>query len=367
MRKRHRFLFLSFLLCTILPVLLAVGYIWGVARDQYASRIAFSVRSAQSAPALEILGGMSQLGGADSLDSEILADFIHSQALVEELDARLNLRGIYACLPEQKDIVFCLYPQSTVEDLVAYWRRVVSVSYDGGAGILEIEVRAFDPIQAQDVANGIFDLSSMMINNLASSAREDATRYARQELDIAVQRLKTARKNLASFRSETQIMDPEVDLSGQMGVIANLQEQLTDALIDRGMIAMTTTGADPRIEQLDRKIKVIEHQLDVQRQKFGPQMQDGKNAYADLIGQFEELSVEVEFAEKSYLQAMTALDVAMAEASHRSRYLAAHVRPTLAQTSEYPKKFLVPGMVLFFAFFIWMIGILVYYSLRDRR
>lgn len=347
--------------------MLSLIYLSFFARDQYASRVSFSVRSAETTPALEFLGGVSQLGGADSLDSEILADFVHSQTLVEELDRQLNLSVLYGCPSGIFDFLYCLKRDATIEELVSYWNRIVSVTYDGGAGILEIEVRAFDPKTARLIATELFDLSSKMINELTSSARDDATRYARVELAQAVDRLKEARSNLAKFRSTTQIIDPEADLSGQMGVISNLQEQLTQALIDRGMIEMTTARPDPRIDQLDRKIEVIERQILLQRQKFGNSAENGGNNYAKLIGQFEELSVEVEFAEKSYLQALSGLDAAIAEAAHRSRYLTAHVKPTLAEGPEYPRKIRDIGLVLFFSLFIWLIGVLIYYSLRDRR
>ena len=51
-------------------------------------------------------------------------------------------------------------------------------------------------------------------------------RYAEQDLADAVARLKTARESLVRFRTRTQIVDPESDLQGRMGVLASLQQQL---------------------------------------------------------------------------------------------------------------------------------------------
>ncbi|WP_260107663.1 hypothetical protein [Phaeobacter inhibens] len=62
-------------------------------------------------------------------------------------------------------------------------------------------------------------------------ARADAMRYARADLDEALERLKDARQSLTSFRTRTRIVDPEADIQGRMGVMNNLQQQLAEALI----------------------------------------------------------------------------------------------------------------------------------------
>ncbi|NCT11795.1 MAG: sugar transporter, partial [Rhodobacterales bacterium] len=54
-------------------------------------------------------------------------------------------------------------------------------------------------------------------------------------------------------------------------------------------------------------------------------------------------------------------------ANRQSRYLAAYIRPTLAEKSEFPQRELMLGIVALFSFLIWAILSLVYYALRDRR
>ena len=59
--------------------------------------------------------------------------------------------------------------------------------------------------------------------------------------------------------------------------------------------------------------------------------------------------------------------LAQAEARRKSRYLAAHIRPTLAETAEYPRRLVLMALVAFFSFGLWTLGVLIYYSVRDRR
>jgi capsular polysaccharide transport system permease protein len=266
------------------------------------------------------------------------------------------------------DPVFTLVEGATIEDLVRYWNRMVTIYYDGTQGLIEVRVLAFDPQDAQDVARAIYEESQAMINGLTAIARDDATRYARDELEDAVGRLKEARTALTAFRSRTQIVDPNADIQGQMGLLNTLQAQLADSLIELDLLRETTREGDPRIRQTEQRIAVIEKRIDEERAKFGigGQGRSGE-AYADLIGEYESLIVDREFAEQAYLTALTNFDAAQAEAQRQSRYLAAHIEPTLAQSSEYPQREILILVMAVFALAAWATVSLVYYSIKDRR
>jgi capsular polysaccharide transport system permease protein len=121
------------------------------------------------------------------------------------------------------------------------------------------------------------------------------------------------------------------------------------------------------MEQTRRKIAVIERRIADEREQLGVgQGRDGK-AYADLVGTFESLQVDLNFAEKAYISALSAYDTAVAEARRQSRYLAAYVEPTLAQTPLYPQRLVIILVGGFVIFGLWSICLLIYYSLHDRR
>ena len=85
------------------------------------------------------------------------------------------------------------------------------------------------------------------------------------------------------------------------------------------------------------------------------------------MGEYERLAVEQQFAEQTYTAAMAAYDAAAAESRRQSRYLAAHVNPTLSQASEQPQRLMLLSLAALFAFLLWSIVLLVFYALRDRR
>jgi capsular polysaccharide transport system permease protein len=368
LRRRHWGVLLSFLLLVALPWGASGWYLWRVAVDQYASTVGFSVRREEFQSAVDLIGGIGQIAaGASSSDTDILYSFIRSQDMVARVDARLDLRGVWS-RPWPADPVFAFNPEGTIEDLLDHWNRKVSVAYDGASGLLTLRVLAFDSAAAQAIATAIFEESSIRINELSAIAREDATRFARAELDRAVARLTAARQALTEFRLKTQIVDPQADIQGQMGLLNTLQAQLAAALIEYDLIREIARPGDPRVLQAERRIAVIEVRIAEERRKFGEGGQGPGGAdYARLVAEFERLTVEREFAEETYRGALVAYDGALADAQRQSRYLAAHILPTRAERSAYPQRWLIFGLAGFFLLCLWAIGALIYYSLRDRR
>ncbi|MFL4469291.1 capsule biosynthesis protein [Tateyamaria armeniaca] len=366
-RGRHWFLALSFLLVCAAPVAATAYYLWTYAADQYASNLAFSVRSEEQGSAVELLGGVTELSGSSSADTDILFAYLTSQELVSKVNDRLDLARVWSRVPITSDPVFAYDPTGTIEDLLAHWQRKISIIYDSGTRLIDVRVLAFDPGDAQAVAQAVMDESTAMINALSDIARDDAIKYARDELAVSSGRLKEARQALTRFRNRTQIVDPSIDTQNQMGVLVTLQRQLADALIEFDLLQDTTRAGDPRISQATRRVDVIQKRIDAERQKLGLGTgAEGGVVFADLVGEYEGLIVDREFAEAAYTSALATHDAALAEARRQSRYLAAHIRPTLAQQAEYPERMKFVLLVALFGFLAWTILSLVYYSLRDR-
>lgn len=366
-QPRHRLAARAFAMIVALPAVLTAAYLWIFAQDQYVSVVAFSVHSEKSVVSSDLLSGFSALGGSSSKDADILYQYIRSQSLVEELNKRIDLHEIYS-KNNFKDPWYTLSDDASIEDMVEYWRNVVRINYDTSSGIIELSVHAFDPQDAQRVAQAIFDTSSDMINRLSAIAREDATRYARVDLDHAIERLKSAREATTAFRIKSQIVDPSADIAGQVGLVTQLQTQLAEALLSLDLLRETTKDDDPRAAAAMRRIEVIRNRIKDEREKFGAgdAAEDGTD-YATIVAEFERLAVDQEFAQEAYKLALGSYESARAEALRQSRYLAAHVPPTMAERSIYPSRGFTLLLVILFAGLIWSAGLLVYYSLRDRH
>lgn len=366
LKRRHWGLMVSLVVVVLLPVALTAFYLVTFARDQHASTTGFTVRREETGSASELLGGLSQIVGSGGGDADMLYEYIHSQEIVERVHARLDLIAHYTA-GWPRDPVFSIWPTATIEDLLSFWQRMVRVTYDRNTGLIMVQVRAHDPDTAQTIARLIVAESEAMINTLNETARSDTMRYAQEDLDEALERLRRAREALAEFRARTQIVDPQADIQGRMGVLNNLQQQLAQALIDHDLLLQSVDAGDPRVRQAMRRIEVIQERIREERINFSAQnVTVDETDYPRLLAQYESLRVDQEFAERTYQAALTALDAARSNASRQGLYLATFVRPTLAQRSEYPRRLVLIGLTALFSAMLWGVLALVYYSLRDR-
>jgi capsular polysaccharide transport system permease protein len=378
LRFRHVLVALSFIIFVITPSVISGVYLWTVAADQYASGVGFSVRREDNSSPTDVLIGLGGFSGSSSTDTDILFEYLQGQKLISEMDGEIDLRSRWT-LPADAptlwatpsaDPVFALKPDAAIEDLVAYWQRMVRVSYATGAGLIEVEVRAFSAEDATVIAERLFAKSSEMINELSAVARDDSIRYTEQELTKAEDRLRTAREILTRFRNVNQIVDPELDLRSQASLLANLQERKAESLISVDLLRRTVSENDPRLIQELSRLEVIDERIAQERQKLGgsgqlPQGDD--QGFASLIGEYERLVVDREFAQEAYISARAAHDSAQSEASRQSRYLAAYLEPTQAQSASYPERMTLLLVILLFLVLLWSIVVLVYYSVKDRR
>jgi len=367
MRRRHWGLVASLILCVVLPTVISAFYMIAVARDQYASTTAFTIRQEETGSASELVGGLSQLvGGGTAGNPDLLFEYIQSQVIVERIDAAIGLGGHYS-QNWPADPVFSIWPDATIEDLLWFWKRIIQITFDKSSGLLMVEVRASDPETARTIARLIVRESEEMINLLNENARRDSMTNAETDLTEALERLRRAREATAEFRATTQILDPVADIQGRMGVVNNLQQQLAQALVDHDLLLTTADANDPRVRQAMRRIEAIRSRIAQERLTLAASGEGANDPdYPRLLAQFESLNVDREFAEQTYRAALTAFDSARSNAQRQQIYLATYIQPTLAQSAQYPQRLLIVALTLLFSLMVWAIGALVYYSLRDR-
>jgi capsular polysaccharide transport system permease protein len=151
-----------------------------------------------------------------------------------------------------------------------------------------------------------------------------------------------------------------------MGLLNALQAELAQALVERDVLLSFADERDQRVVQANRRIDAITARIDEERTSLGVAGTD-EGALSDVIGAFEELRVDLEFANAAYTQTLAGLAAARAEARRPSRYLAAHIQPTLAESPLYPRRALLAGLLGLFLLLGWGVVMLIYYNVRDNR
>lgn len=367
-QPRHRALMFGMTLVIALPVLLVSIYLVFFAKPQFASEVGFTIRQEESGSASDIMGGLSGLLGSPvQSNADLLFEYVQSQEIVRQISAEFDLRTHYS-EGWPWDPAFSIWPSATIEDLHAFWNRMARITYDQSSGLMLVQIRARDPLTAQQLAQLVVSESERMINNLNATARADSMRNAEVDLESALERLRSAREALAHFRARTQILDPQADIQGRMGVLNVLQQQLAEALVEYDLLLTQTESTnDPRLRQLERRVEVIRNRIDEERRIFTQQnVTVDQTDYPSLLAQYESLLVDQTFAEATYQAALTAADTARSNADRQTLYLANFIRPSLAESAQYPQSLLIIFLTAVFATLAWSVMALIYYSLRDR-
>ena len=152
---------------------------------------------------------------------------------------------------------------------------------------------------------------------------------------------------------------------GQSGLLNALNAELAQALVDRDVLTSYAGEDDQRVVQADRRIAAITERIEDERATLGVTGVAG--TLPEVVGRYEELTVDLEFANAAYTQTLAGLAAARAEARRQSRYLVPHVQPTLAEQALYPQRVLIAGMAGLFLLLGWSVLMLVYYNVRDNR
>lgn len=305
------------------------------------------------------------MASGTSNDVEILKQFIESQDLVRAIEQSEKVSEAFA-RGWPADFIFAFNPEGTLEDLHKYWGRNVRISTF--AGLMTLTVRSYDAQRSQQIALSVFEASKTLINQLSQEARNDATRFTREELQRAEDRLSLAREELTQFRLISGIVDPLASLQAEIGILTSLQAQLADSLVEKELLSKISRQQDPRVNEISRKIDALQVQIDLEQKKYAKSdSSEGGNDYARLFSQYERLAAEMQFAEQTYRAAIVAHDVALSEAKLTSRYLAMHVQPTIAEKSLFPDRPVQLAVTGLFLLLAWSVGLLIYYSIRDRR
>jgi len=376
-RRGNWWLSISFALIVVVPTVLGGIYYALIASDQYEARTLFAVRGvSNAASALDALGFTNLIsGGVEQTDSYIVADYIRSIAIIEDIRNQLgiDLRKFYA--RPDADILWRIDPDMPIEDFAWYWNWRIDVGFNSTTGISTFEVQAFSAEDAETIASAVMQMSEQLINELSRKARDQLITAANAEVKRTEDRLRRGRHELQSFLDREQTLDPKLIAEGQLGLINELERQLAELHTRRSALGQVISPTAPSARVLDRQIAALTAQIEEQKLRLGSgearrgnsaQNSDENRSLSQIFTDYLELSVEVEFAEKAYTAALTALESALTEARTQQRYFAVFQPPRQPTVALYPRRtvntiFIGTGLLAF-----WIVLTLTTMIIRDH-
>lgn len=355
-----------FVLSVVVPVFIATIYYVFFAANQYVAEFRFAVKDAGTAPTSVASGFIAMMGAGSSTvyDNYLVTDYLLSRQVAEELQSRINVTKLYA-RPEA-DWWVRFDPSQPMEKFVTYWQNMVSSNYDQVTGIAVAQVRAFTPDDAMLIANTLVTLSEELVNRIANRTQNDAVRFAQREVERAEERLKNIRAKLTEYRNKVGVIDPATS------VVAS-NSALTQAL--RNTLAQLETHLQtlklqnlqpnaPAVITVQNQINSTKDQLSliegaVGRNKSG-------EALSAIIAEYEQLDLERQFAQAMVTSTMAALDSARANAASQHLYITPYVRPSMPESSLYPRRFLAIATIAALSLILWLVGLLIGRAVLER-
>jgi len=355
----------SFATVVILPIILASLYFGILASDQFVSELRFAVRGTTErllgADALGTAGGLAYLNSSQEVYA--IANYIQSRAAVEEVGRTIDLRRLFRA--READWFSRLRDEASSEELLRYWRNMITVSTEAVSGLVSVEVRAFTPEDAVAVASAIRNASEAVVNSMQQRPREDMLAQAENEVRAAHKRAAQARDVVARYRASQAVVDP---LDTARSVIDNVTElkaslitlnvELASAQASMGPSAPSVQTLQARRDSLKEQIQKLERRLtstDAHERTSASQMVD-----------YDKVEIGRNLAEHQVAMAEKILDQLRTEAHHRQIYVDVIEGPTMPQSAVFPERTLSVAETAIGAIGLWGVMFLTFAGIRDH-
>jgi capsular polysaccharide transport system permease protein len=355
-----------FFLAVVLPTLIAGIYYAFIASPQYVSEFRFSVRpnvgaGTPTSAAVDTMLAMS--------NSYIVSDYVSSRDAAISLDKAVDLRKLYAS--SSADFLSRLSSDASVEQLVRYWNSRIHTSYDITTGINVVEVSAFSPKDAQEIALALKLLCEKLVNDISEAARKSQMAFAHSELQRAEGRLKEARRQETELRSKQRTIDARKQADGKIELNIKLRGELATLQSEYSVLSQYMNAKSPKLTVLKNQIAATQEQIDqLQSQVVSAQSATGTGGTmlddAQALAKYDQIQTDLDIATKLYQSSLTNYESSRAQANNSQIYLATYVQPGLAEIASYPRVIFDTCLVFLAAFGIWVVLTLIYYSIRDH-
>lgn len=351
------------LLTVVVPTVIAIIYFGLLAQDVYVSESRIVVRNPAQKIANPLDAALDQtgFGSGNEGNSAVVAYLQSRQAVVEG-----NSDGLIEDAYTGDDVFFLdrfgwLWGRSE-EQLYDYFLDKLEVSEGATTQVLTIRVRAFDPLEAQTINTRLVAQSEELVNSLAGRAQSDLIEIAEGEVDEAAEAARLASLELANFREQSGIVDPEQQSEVGLQMISKLQDELI-AAETRLRQLQTYTPQASQIPFLQTQIRELQGQIARAR----GEMTGGRASLSRAAAQYQELQINLQFAEAQLAATRAALFEARGEARRQQAYLEQIAAPSLPDYPAEPRRLRSIIATILLGLLAWGVLAMLAVGVREHR
>ena len=315
----------------IAPMLLAVVYFVFIAADRYESSSKILVKSSASTEHEGIKVGSFTLGDSDAKeDAMIVREFIWSNDMVNDIKKEFDLKKLYN--NSGSDVISSLGNNASQEELLKFWKKKVDIDFDETSYILTIKTQGYDRETARKLNEAILRLSEDKINWMTNRVAMEQSKSVEKELEYIKKVMLDAQLALIEFQGTHQTINPIEQAKALMAVQADIEGKKAE--LETQLKHKSSYLADDsfQIKDLKGKISAMSSQIITEKAKV---IGDGKlNKSAE---EFMKLMLDVQFTNKMYETAMSALEKSKFEAAQKAKSIITIQQPSTPDEATLPR------------------------------
>lgn len=345
-----------------LVAILAVSFYWFVwAADRYVSRATVVLESPQIAAPEFSFASLIKGGGGHS-DLLLLREHLLSVDMLNKVQAELPFREHYS---ENGDLFSRLANAETpIEELHKYYQKRISVELDEYAGVLNIEVQAFTPEFAHNLAQLLLNAGEAHMNTMGQRLADEQVKFLEHQVERLETRLDETRAALLAYQNEHGLISPIHTVESLNQVVGTLEGELArmQARYSAAQSYQSTRSAE--LVRINSEINALKKQIGKEQNRLA---KETGNALNSISADYQTLELKAQFAQQTYSSALAALESTRIEAARKLKQVSILQSPLQPEYATKPERLYNASMFAIITLFLAFIANMMLLIIRDHR
>jgi capsular polysaccharide transport system permease protein len=319
----------------VLPMIGSIGYFAFLASPGYVSQVRFIVRS--STPLLSRDRYSSNTVEPKEKivqDTAILLNYLDSPAIILDMQKHVDLHRLFG--GADIDFLSRLPKDATKDDMLKYWEKHSHSYVNPKSGIVELEITAYTPQQAQELVRLVLRLSEERVNKLSTGMWEDLRVSTQRDVDQATQEVAELRGKFRDTQNNTGVFDVALSAQRIGSVLTSVESNVAELKSRRQALGESIGKEAPQAADLDRRIAAAEEQADNLKAQLTGAAPQGDSNLAGYSTLFDDLKLDLSIAEKRLTAAIKDLERVKLVSSMQLTYVDNFIEPTMPDSNKYP-------------------------------
>ncbi|WP_069383568.1 chain-length determining protein [Halomonas caseinilytica] len=346
---------------TLLAILL-VSFYWFVwAEDRYVSRATVVLESPHIAsPEISFSSILS--GNSGDSDLLLLREYLLSVDMLKQVQEQLDFRDHYS---QHGDFFARLRDRDApIEALHEYYLKRVNIEMDEYAGVLNIEVQAYTPKFAHEMAQLLLDAGEKHMNDMGNRLAEEQVVFLERQVNRLSERMKETRADLLAYQNEKGLVSPTHTVESLNQVVAGLEGELARLKAKQQALASYQSPRSSEMQRIKSEISALRDQIGRERDRLAQATGDSLNR---VSSEYQTLELQAQFAQETYSSALSALENTRIEAARKLKQVSVLQSPLMPEYSTKPDRLYNSTVFALIAIFLAFILSMLVLIIKEHR